>query len=661
MKHKGLLFVISFSLVLVLGCVAGQESYKMGQELSGQGRLDDAIVFYEKAVRENPKNKDYAQALAQARQDLALVHYRTCKELLEANPSPSYPELTRIFKEISRAHVLDQENVEIANLFNELAKRKQDLLATTQALYKEADTHLKNQEWRDAISKLRKVNKLLPGYEETEDKLARAEGIAVEILYKQGVELSENEDWRMAVQAFKAVVDIDPDYFDVQKLYRKAQANNNADYFINMGERAVQKGEWVQAVLLHERALEYEPDNQGLAKRIEALKLKGGEVCFDRAMELASQRKLSGAAEALSRSLEFAPSLEKSDYYTEFLSSLCQKLDQRSDVYIELKKWGNALVWLKKLENINPEYKGLFHKQQSVRDKIKKRIRKSIAVFDFSSPAENEDAGKIVASKLVSFLSKNASGDLKIVERENLQSILKEMQLGQTGLVDLDTAKTVGKIGGIDTFILGDVLHFSSKSTNYPSKNTVRVQVDSRLEENPAFKEWQFLHPDPSQDEKRTAPPMMIEKPVYEFYTYETGVTKIVSFIEIAYKMVDTLSGENLFTDTIPGKLTKQDDYHHGLPAANIKEDPLELPTEIEVLNELTNQKISEVGLSVLKNFQSLELVYFNEGENQCKRRNFEEAIEGYTDAIFDEDLKGISSPISEKSSEMITKLSQDM
>ena len=235
------------------------------------------------------------------------------------------------------------------------------------------------------------------------------------------------------------------------------------------------------------------------------------------------------------------------------------------------------------------------------------------------------------------------------------------MQLGQTGLIDLDTAKTVGKIGGIDTFILGDVLHFSSKCKNYPSKNTVRVQVDSRSEENPAFKEWQFLHTNPSQDEKRTAPPMMIEKPVYKFYTYETGATKIVSFIEIAYKMVDTLSGENLFTNTIPGKLTKQDDYHHGLPAANIKEDPLELPTEIEVLNELTNQKISEVGLSVLKNFQSLELVYFNEGDKQCKRRNFEEAIERYTDATFDEDLKGISSPISEKSSEMITTLSQDM
>jgi hypothetical protein len=135
------------------------------------------------------------------------------------------------------------------------------------------------------------------------------------------------------------------------------------------------------------------------------------------------------------------------------------------------------------------------------------------------------------------------------------------------------------------------------------------------------------------------------------------------------------MTGENIFADTVSGKLGKQDDYHHGLPAANIKEDHLELPTELEVLDTLTNQKVSEVSLSILKHFQSLELVYFNEGEKQLKRRRYEEAIEGYTlkrrryeeaiegytDAIFDERLKGIASPISKKSAEIIATLTQDM
>jgi tetratricopeptide (TPR) repeat protein len=513
----------------------------------------------------------------------------------------------------------------------------------------------------DAIQKFRRVSKLFPGYEDTRDKLAGAEDRAAEIFYKQGVKLSKEEDWRMAVQAFKAVIDINPNYYDTQKLFKNARANNSADYFINKGEESIRSRNWERAIFLYEKALEYEPDNEQLINRLKALKLKGGEAHFDKAMKFSSQRKLNRAVEELLKASKYSPSLVDSRFYKEFIKSLCQKLDQRSDVYIELRKWGNALVWLQKLDSIDPDYKGLFHKLQVVKDKIKNRIKKSIAVFDFSSPTENKDAGKIIASKLVTFLSKNASGDLKIIERENLQSILKEMQLGQTGLVDMDTAKRVGKMRGIDTFILGDVLHFSSKSKNYPSTNTVRVQIDTRTEDNPAFERWRMVHPKPTEEEMKKAPPMKIEKPVYRLYTYETGTTKIISFIEIAYKLVNTMTGENIFTNTISGKLSKKDDYHHGLPAANIKQDPLELPTEVEVLDDLTNQNISDVGLSVLKHFQSLELVYFNEGERQFKRRKYEEAIERYTDAIFDEKIKGISSPISKKSSEMIARLSQNM
>jgi len=661
MKRKGLLVAVIIYVMFVFGCVAGQKNFNTGQDLSKKGRWGDAIGFYEKALKENPQNKEYAQSLAKAKKELALIHYRKTEKLLADNPDPTFPVLDRIVKEAERAHSLDPQDSTIATLFSDLVKRKDALLATIASLYTQANSHVADKEWMDAIEKLRRVKKLFPGYEETQDKLAAAEKNAAQIFYKQGIELSKKEDWGMAVSAFKAVIEIDPEYYDIQQLFKTAQANDNANYFIKKGEEAIGSRNWDRAIFLHEKALEYEPDNEQLIKRIDALKRKGGQAHFDNAMKLSSQRKLKRAAEELRISLQYSPSLVESRLYKDFIKSLCQKLDQRGDVYIELKKWGNALVWLQQLDNINPDYQGLFRKLQLVEDKIKHRIRKSIAVFDFSYPIDNKDAGRIIASKLVTFLSKNASGDLKIIERENLQSILKEMQLGQTGLVDIDTAKRVGKMRGIDTFILGDVLHFSSKSKNYPSTNTVRVQIDTRTESNPDFERWRIVHTNPTEEEMKTAPPMKIEKPVYKLFTYETGTTKIMSFVEIAYKLVETMTGENIFADTVSGKLGKEDDYHHGLPAANIKENPLELPAEVEVLDTLTNQKVSEVAFSILKHFQSLELVYFNEGEKQLKRRRLEDAIEGYTDAIYDERLKGIVSPISKKSTEMIATLTQDM
>ena len=131
--------------------------------------------------------------------------------------------------------------------------------------------------------------------------------------------------------------------------------------------------------------------------------------------------------------------------------------------------------------------------------------------------------------------------------------------------------------------------------------------------------------------------------------------------LEVSYKLVDTSTGENIVTNTVSGKLVKEDKYQDGVPVANIAHDPLELPTDDEVLDELTNAKVSEMGQSVLKNYQSLEVAYFNEAQQQQKRRNIEQAVEKYIDAVYDEKLKGISTPVSQKSLESIDKLIQGL
>jgi hypothetical protein len=157
------------------------------------------------------------------------------------------------------------------------------------------------------------------------------------------------------------------------------------------------------------------------------------------------------------------------------------------------------------------------------------------------------------------------------------------------------------------------------------------------------------------------APPRTVKKPNYQFISYKQGSAKINAMLEVSYKLVDTSTGENIVTNTVSGKLVKEDKYSDGVPVANIPHDPLELPTEDEVLDELTNVKVSEMGQSVLKNYQSLEVAYFNEAQQQQKRRNIEQAVEKYLDAVYDEKLKGISTPVSQRSLESIDKLIQDL
>lgn len=189
----------------------------------------------------------------------------------------------------------------------------------------------------------------------------------------------------------------------------------------------------------------------------------------------------------------------------------------------------------------------------------------------------------------------------------------------------------------------------------------VKVLVDEEDIRNPEFSDWLIMNPKPTEADMKNAPPRTIKKKNYQFISYKKGVAKITALFDISYKLVDTATGENIFTNTIAGRLIKEDKYQDGVPVANIPHDPLEIQTESEVLGELTDQKIAEMGQSVLKHFQSLELEYYNQGQQLYKNRKYDLAIEKYVDAVYDEKLKGISTPVSQNALKAIDQLIQRM
>jgi TolB-like protein len=82
-----------------------------------------------------------------------------------------------------------------------------------------------------------------------------------------------------------------------------------------------------------------------------------------------------------------------------------------------------------------------------------------IAVIEFQSlneEAKKDNLGKIVSEILTtSFVN---SESFKIIEREQLQKVTKEFELGQTGIIDSSSAKQIGKILGADAIVTGSVI-----------------------------------------------------------------------------------------------------------------------------------------------------------------------------------------------------------
>ena len=661
MKIGKLYIVIlaSFVMICFIACATTNDNYKQGQEFVKDSRWEDAVVYFENALKEDPENQVIKDALSNARKEAAKTRITKVKAALAA-AEQNIPAMEKLAKDAGVLVSMDPNNSEIKALQDEVNEKLNNLKATLKSLYQQAEIDMQKEEWVEAISKLNQVNKIFPNYEDTARKLARAKQEGIRILYQQAISYGKNEDWKTAAETFKTVIDVNPNYLDSNKQYRDAKQKDTLDYYMTEGGKAEAARNWERAVILYEKAGDYQQPDEAMSRKMEILKAKVGQIFLEEANRMTKQGKLYAAMKKLVGVRNYVPDAQNNRLYKEYSVSVCDALMKRADKLGEKELWGNALFWMQKIEAVNPNYPELFQKMIEVRDHINKGIRKSIAVFDFSSPSSDKDAGKIAANKLIAYLHKNASADLRIIERESLQSILKEMQLTQTGLVDIKTAQSVGKMQGIDTFIMGDVLHFSTKYTDSPSLNQVKVLIDEEDVRNPEFSDWLMINPRPTEDDLKNAPARTIKKKNYQLISYKQGVAKINALLEISFKLVNTQTGENIYTTTVSGKLIKDDKYQDGVPIAGIVQDPLELPTEAEVLDEITNDKVSDMGRGILKYFQSLELEYYNEGQSQQKRRNIDAAIEKYTKAIFDEKLKGISTHISQKSLEMIDQLLTD-
>ncbi len=647
--------------IFLSACAPLSEHYKSGLQLAQEKRWDEAITFFEKAIQEDPSNREkYEEDLQQARRETAKIQLERGRTALAAITERNIPALEQVFRFIDRANRLDPANRDIVSFHADIRGRIDGLNRELRSLYGQSEEDMKKEDWVAALGKLRRVNQILPNYEDTGTRLAKIRQEGPKKFYQQGLASGKQEDWKMAVQAFKTAVDLNPDYFDVAKLYHEALSRDNVDYFSEGADKAAKARDWEKAIMMYERAIDYQPNNQELARRLEVLKDRVGQIYLDEAAGLTRQNKFYPAFKRLELIERLTPAFQDEPAYIEFLSRFSAAMMQRADGLIKRDLLGNALVWLQRIESLRPNYPDLFQKMLEIKDQIERRIRRSIAVFDFGSPFDKPDAGKIVANKLIAFLHKNASGDLRIIERENLQSILREVQLGQAGVVDLKTAQTA-KMKGIDTFIMGGVLSYSVRTTDNSMMTSVRVKMDEEFVTNHEFTNWKHLNPAPSREELLKAPPPTIKKTKFETVSYKKGTARITAMFETSYKLVDTATGENIATATVPGRLIKEDQYQDPVLWAGIPHDPLELPTEGEVLDELTTDKCSEIGRSILKLYQSLEVENFNQGELQRRRRNNELAIERYTDAIYNEKMKGISTPVTTKSLELIDSMIQGL
>jgi len=121
------------------------------------------------------------------------------------------------------------------------------------------------------------------------------------------------------------------------------------------------------------------------------------------------------------------------------------------------------------------------------------RARKRIAVLSFDPPMEYRAAhiGNIIGDMLTTALVKMG---LEVIERSQLEAVLREQQLARSGIIDPATAVEMGKILGVDYILGGRITEFGIRDESQLGgviaqfsvgvrvrQSTARVKADVRL------------------------------------------------------------------------------------------------------------------------------------------------------------------------------------
>ncbi len=644
---RGDLLCVGLVMLLVAGCAtAGRESFDIARELERQKRLEDALPMYEDALSKDTANPEYRAALAATRSRLAQHILDSAREQLAITPL-KYDNLRTAQGYLDKALKIDPDNVEARSLADSVKGQMDVMVKRAETSYAAAMKALEVKNWLVALEKLKEIRLYYPGYLDLAVKIATTENGAVSYFLKEADKYKASDDVDALARSLESALSVQPGNQLIAAALRDARAKNTVAVNLEKAERFAAESRWDRVRLYLKRAQGLNP---GAAdkERINKLYSEGGAKLMEKASaDLARKAPYSAYIDTMI-AFDFNPAAFKAPGADELRTQLVTQMSAKADELDGAGYIGLALYWTECAHKVSGAQKELYQKIQALKDKVRQRVIKKIAIMDFNPPASNPDAARLVTDSLLSYMTRNASGDVKILARDVLGALIKEIEMGQAGLYDIESAKKSGKLKGTDVFIFGSLLQYAVEKNVEEGQKMVVAKVGIDREPNPQYGAWMAANPRPTEEDRLNAPPPFIEKDRTETIRYKVATHRKTANVTISFRVVDVESGEVVITKTLKSKKEATGTYSEGVDIAGIPYHKLDLPADSDLLEKAVDDAISDLGHQVLSRFQNLQETYLNTAEVLKKKGEMEPVAEKYMDAVVTEEVKNIKSPITE-------------
>lgn len=650
------IIVTGIAMLLTAGCAGqGAKSFDDARSLEDAKRYEDALSLYEEAASKEPENREYNAALKAARSRMARQSLNSASEQMNTVPL-KYENLRNAQAYIEKALKVDPGNVEAGTIMDSLKSQREAMVKKAEASYAVGMKALDAKDWVVALDSFREIRTYYPGYLDIAIKISSTENNAIAFYLKEADRHKTNDDTDALVKNLELALEIQPGNQQVAAALNDAKAGNTPAAALDKAEKLAKEGRWdkVQQYLKKARALN--PGNND-KERMNKLYADGGAKLMAKVAEDLEKKALYSAYINLMVAFDFNPKSLKAPGADELRSQLVSQMIARADELEGAGFIGLALYWSECAFKVSGSQKELYQKVQGLKDKIKQRVVKKIAIMDFNPPTSNPDAGRLVTDSLLSYMTRNTSGDVKILARDILGALIKEIEFGQAGLYDIESAKKSGKLKGTDVFIFGSLLQYNVELNKEEGQKMVVAKVGVERDPNPHYTAWANANPKPSEEERRGAPPPFIERDKTETIRYKVGTHRKTANVTISFRVVDVESGEVLITKTLKSRKEASGNYSEGVDIAGIPYQKMELASDTDLLEKAVDEAIADLGHQVLSRFQNLQEKYLNDAEMLKKRGETEPVAEKYMDAVMTEEVKNIKSPVTENARRELDRL----
>lgn len=351
--------------------------------------------------------------------------------------------------------------------------------------------------------------------------------------------------------------------------------------------------------------------------------------------EAASTDKLLSAYEWHVRSKNVEANLDIPANRTS-TDSFIEKVAIEYQKSMEKQNFELGLGYLKVIKEFAPQHTLLRTASRKTFNKVLQRALLQVTTTSFTNSEGAHDFGNNVSAKITQHLFNKLPNDVRIIEREQYDAILREVELNQ------NNGEEKEDLVSVDYIITGNVLEAKVDSQEVQGKKTVRVTSGTHRVRNPEFTAWSDL-PEDSRSEIEQ-PPAMITEDVIEDVSINLTKHRKTGVFSVSYRLVDAASGKVVLPNSIT--LTEQfsDTSTEGVELGDfsLPFKLAELPSDLEILGSLASKAAETVGLELVGKLKNPEARYLEDGQKSAVDQNFFEATISFARALTLSDFKDL-------------------